>query len=319
MTRVANPTASLDRSSAPEGKGKQMQMKTLSMTSALAMALAGGARAALVQVGDFRLPTAATGGGYQAYNTFSFATRTVSGAPLQIGSTFAGTSQNNDATTDATDANNTADQQVNSAATTVTNLKNLSRYNVTAATAKAAGAVAWSFNLSGLSSYLTTSNQTLNKVEAQLYSTIGGGAYSYDVYLSYQGNGSTITPLSSSQTTNYAQLYTPAQGQAAGTMVTNSNGTNLVVLATGVTATSAIKQDLTALYEAGVTQFNLFLVSTSFGQGRVVGVTTSTNQAAGTPSGLYIDTVAAPEPAALLGIGSIAVVASSRRRRRGAR
>jgi hypothetical protein len=244
------------------------------------------AGAAPVQVGDFRLSTNTVGQTYVPYDTFSFATRAVTGAPTQVVSTFAGTSQNNDGT--ATDDTGTA--------------QDLALATFTASTTKA-GAAAWTFSLNNVATYATANAATVNAVSARLVTAVTAG-YPYDVYLSYTSaaDGLTQTAISDVEETNYSTFFAPARAAAVGDKV----GGKYVLLAKDVSTSLDLTTDLTAAYAAGARGFTLVIASAAFGSNRVINVNAG--------SGVYLD-ASVPEPATLAAVGAGAVVLLGRRRR----
>ena len=275
----------------------------LSLSILTAFSLAGGSfvEAALVQVGDLRLSSVAYP--VDTYvESFSAPTRAVVDAPVQVNSVLTGTSQNVDTTLSTSGGTRDLSVQTFAAAT---NLRTISRF-AASSTAPRAGAVAWTFDLTPLDGYLSTNNLALNQAVVRLVDSVSDAAYKYDLYLSYTNAAAGLTQANISTTSsadNYANFFAPTQGQAAGSKV----GGKFEVLASGATGSSLdLSKDLTSLYNSGTKQFTLILAAGVFGDGRTVSINAG--------SGLYIDTVAVPEPTAVLGGLGLAGMLLRRRR-----
>lgn len=278
-----------------------------------ALALITTAEGAGTLIGDLRLSSGAYSGGFTYFDPASGGdlTRNVSGAPVNVNSSFIAVTQN--AGGASPDSGTDIGLQTYSSSTVI---RQLNRYAADqdgpgpAGGPQRAGAVQWTVDLSPLGGYLSTNNLDLTALDLRLRTDPSDDAQEYDVYLSYTNASETISlaGLSTSATTagddNYDNFWFPAQSVAEGGI---ANGTHKVI-ERDFTGDMDITVDLLALYDAGVTEFNLIMASGAFLSGRTIGVLEG--------SGLSIDTAAIPEPAAglLVMLGSLGLL----RRRRSA-
>jgi hypothetical protein len=206
------------------------------------------------------------------------------GGPVNITSSFIGYSQNQNGTTD------TSDIGLNSYSTAFS-IFTLSTANSTSL----AGAAQWSFDLSPLDSYLSANRLAASTLSLNLAFTQNNSSGNYDVYLSYTGDGMTLTPLNTTAAGNYTDFFAPGNSANVGDVV---NGKFKVMAQNAGGASTPFNDsiDLLSLYNSGVKQFDLMLVSATYGPGGKYTISKTGN-------GIFLTTVAVPEPssAALLG------------------
>ena len=281
-------------------------MKARHTVLLLVLASVHSARAAETQIGDLRI-------GSNTYSTltyfdpgFSETTRSVTGAPVQVNSSFIGTSQ------DAGDApaNSTEDIGLQTFSTS-TVIRQLNRFASDpdgpggVAGPQLVGAVQWSFDLSPIDSYLSTNSLDLTALDLDLVTAASDATREYDIYLSYTNAAESIARTSistSSPASNYTTFWFPAQSASEGAVVNGSF--KLVEL--DFTGNMNLTIDLLSLYDSGVREFNLIMSSGAFLSGRTIGI--------GDGSGISIDTSPVPEPSASL-LGLIGGMFLLRRRR----
>lgn len=277
----------------------------VSLVAAAALPLAAGWNpcfAAPIQVGTLviedTVPDGATfdPGFGTLHGGTALNTQAVAGAPVDIFSSFSGTSGDTDAATDGGDIG--LDTEPNSFF--------ISRLGRFAGTGNAGG-VQWEIDLSPLDAYLSSNSLSLTSLYIALDLFFNDLNSEADVYLSYTdaAQSITLTDFATDSTAAAADWTNPAQGNL-GNIV---NGTHEVIslAVSGAPYQSTI--DLLSLYNAGVRDINLVFAHQEFwGTGDSVEVLL--------PSGVYIDTIPVPEPS---GIGLLALggVVFAHRRRRG--
>jgi len=262
--------------------------KNLTIISALVFGGISLAQAASTQIGDFRLNTAEIGSTPVRFDPGfgPFTTRGVTGSPVTVNSAFTGVSQQAGlgGVPDADDI----------ALTTFfsqTNIIGLNRFE----NQTRVGAVQWNFDLSPIDGYLAGNNLDLTALDLTFVSEAPSNSFPYDVLLSYTNpiESITLTGLGTGAD-NFTNIWNPAQSAMPGDIVSGSHQ----VLALGLINTDSVNlnQDLLALYDLGVREFNLVLTSNGFAnEFRLISVLEG--------SGLSIDTVPVPEPSAALLLG----------------
>ncbi len=244
----------------------------------------------VIQVGDFRI-----GSNDYTVNTyfdpgFTNATRGVAGAPVNVNSTFTGTTQNPGGTTpdSATDIGLRT-------YTSATVIRTLSRYSSTTA----AGMVQWNFDLSPLDSYLSDNGLSLTALDIDLVMNLSDDTKAFDVYLSYDNaaEGISLTGISAtSATDNYNNFCAPALAAGEGNI---ANGTHKV-LKLETTGDQTVNDSLLALYNSGVREFNLQIAASSFLSSRTLSIEED--------SGLSITTIPEPATFGLFGLFGAAAI-----------
>ena len=284
--------------------------KTYKLLTLAAISGVSYINAASIQVGDLRLPSANYGGGFTYFDAASDGdlTRAVSGAPVGVNSTFTAVTQNSG---DTLDPSTDIGLQTYSSATVI---RQLNRYTsdsdgpggVTGP--QRAGGVQWQIGLSPIDGYLSGNSLDLTTLDLRLLTDPNDDAKSYDVYLSYTLPADSISILGldtsdSAGTNNYNNVWLPAQSGTEGDII---NGTHKLI-ELNFTGNMDTTINLLPLYDAGVSDVNLIMMSGAFFSGRTIGINDG--------SGLFIDTVAIPEPssAILMGLGSVAFLLRRRR------
>ena len=284
--------------------------KTYKLLTLAAISGVSYINAASIQVGDLRLPSANYGGGFTYFDAASDGdlTRAVSGAPVGVNSTFTAVTQNSG---DTLDSGTDIGLQTYSSATVI---RQLNRYTsdsdgpggVTGP--QRAGGVQWQIGLSPIDGYLSGNSLDLTTLDLRLLTDPNDDAKSYDVYLSYTLPADSISILGldtsdSAGTNNYNNVWLPAQSGTEGDII---NGTHKLI-ELNFTGNMDTTINLLPLYDAGVSDVNLIMMSGAFFSGRTIGINDG--------SGLFIDTVAIPEPssAILMGLGSVAFLLRRRR------
>lgn len=281
-----------------------MKMKTKALIGIISLS-ASVLYAGVIQIGDFRIGATPYSGSHTYFDPgFSETTRAVVGAPVQVNSTFSGTSQNpGDASPDSA-----TDIGVRTYSS-VTQLNNMNRYASSTdggqSGAARIGIVQWHFNLSPLDSYLSGNGLSLTALDLDLVLDLPGGD-GYDVYLSYTDAtaGTILTSISTTDSGyNYDNFWWAAEdaGATAGSIV---NG-NFEVLARDQIADGTISDSLLAKYNSGLREFNLTFMTPDYNYNQ------NTSIAEG--SGLSITTI--PEPATMSLIGVVGGLSMLIRRR----
>lgn len=281
-----------------------MNMKTKALTGLIALS-ASALYAGITQIGDFRIGATTYAGAHTYFDPgFSETTRAVIGAPVQVNSTFSGTSQN----PGGASPDSGTDIGIRTYSS-VTQLNNMNRYASSTDGGSSGpariGIVQWNFNLSPLDSYLSGNGLTLTALDLDLVLDLPGGD-GYDVYLSYTDAtaGTTLTSISTTNAAaNYNDFWWAAEnaGATAGSVV---NG-NFEVLARDQIADGTISDSLLALYNSGAREFNLTLMTPDYNSNQ------NTSIAEG--SGLSITTI--PEPATISLVGLVGGLSMLIRRR----
>ena len=263
------------------------------------------AGAGVMQIGDFRLNTnAAPSLTYYDPGFGGFATRSVIGAPVQVNSTFSGTSQNSDGDVPADPAEDLGLQTY----TSVTRIRQLNRFTSDPegdGGVQRAGAVQWSFDLSPLDGYLSSNGLELTELDLDLSLLASDDTKKYDVYLSYTSGsaGTNRIGIGATGESVYSTFFLPAESSSEGSIV---NG-QFEIVGLDRLGDQTVSDSLLNLYDEGVREFNLILSSGDFLSSRDLDVTAG--------SGLSITTVAVPEPASLALVGLGVLVAAGGRRR----
>ena len=284
--------------------------KTYKLLTLAAISGVSYINAASIQVGDLRLPSANYNGGYTYFDAASGGdlTRAVSGAPVGVNSTFTAVTQNSG---DTLDPSTDIGLQTYSSATVI---RQLNRFGsdpdgpAGAAGPQRAGGVQWQIGLSPIDGYLSGNSLDLTTLDLRLLTDPSDDNKSYDVYLSYTLPADSISILGldtsdSAGTNNYNNVWLPAQSGTEGDII---NGTHKLI-ELNFTGNMDTTINLLPLYDAGVSDVNLIMMSGAFFSGRTIGINDG--------SGLFIDTVAIPEPssAILMGLGSVAFLLRRRR------
>ncbi|MDA8975034.1 PEP-CTERM sorting domain-containing protein [Akkermansiaceae bacterium] len=265
------------------------------------------AHAASTQIGDLRLPSNTYSGSFTYFDSASGGdlTRAVSGAPVPINSTFTAITQNPDGGTPST----TEDIGLRTF-TSATQIRTINRFAASTAPSggtRRVGGVQWTINLSSLSGYLTSNSLSLTALDLGLNTSVSDATKEYDVYLSYTNPTESITIAglstgANSGSDNFDNVWFPAFSSSEGSIV---GGTHKIVeLGHSGVLTSTI--DLLPLYNAGVENVNLSILSGDFFSGRTLNIDDG--------SGLSIDTAPIPEPATSL-FSMLAALGVLRRRR----
>jgi hypothetical protein len=278
-----------------EKRGRTMKTTYISIIAAILLS-ASLAYAGVVQVGDFRI-----GSSVYTVNTyfdpgFSETTRGVSGAPVQIVSAFTGTSQEAGRGTTGVDDSDIGLRTYSS----TTQILSMQRYGADpdgpgpSGGPQRLGIVQWNFDLTPLDSYLSGNGLTLTALDMDLVLDLPGGD-GYDVYLSYTdaGAGTTLTGISTtSGADNYNNFWWAAEsaGATAGSIV---NGQFEVIVRDQV-ADGTVSDSLLALYNNGVREFNLTLMTPDYNKGQQTKIT----------DGSGISFTAIPEPGTLGLVGA---------------
>ncbi|MEP3481288.1 MAG: PEP-CTERM sorting domain-containing protein [Fuerstiella sp.] len=251
-------------------------------------------QAGVITIGDFRIGATDVVSDTPFDPGVTFATRGVSGAPVQIVSDFSVASQNADGTLSA------GEDVILRTFSSVTRIRNLSRFapsDVAGSGVERVGIAQWSFNLSPLDSYLATNNLTLAELDLDLLSVNSDTSRELDVYLSYTlpADGITLTSIDSTTSeagaNNFTTFYEPARGAAVGDVV---NGTHRV-LQLDTAGNLDINSSLLTLFNSGVRDFNLSVAGGDFLSARNIDI------AAGSGISLTtLTTAAVPEPSSLV-------------------
>jgi len=252
-----------------------------------------------IQVGDFRIGSTTYSGAYTHFDPgFSETTRAVAGAPVNINSTFTGTTQNPGGA--SPDSATDIGLRTYSGTTVI---RNMNRYksSTDGGTSGAAriGIVQWNFDLTPLDGYLSGNGLSLTALDLDLALDLPGGD-GYEVFLSYTdaGAGTTLTGINTTDAgANYNLWWEQESINAAtGDIV----GGKYEILAKNQVADATVSDSLLALYGNGVREFNLTLMTPDYNSAQQTKI--------GDGSGLSITTI--PEPAtlglvALFGAGAI--------------
>ena len=261
-------------------------MKAKLTTTLLALAVAGASlhgQILVVDVGDFRIGATTYSETTRFDPGFSETTRAVVGAPVQVNSTFSGTSQNpGEAVPDDDDIG----LRTFSAATQINTLNRFASSTDGGTTGAArAGAVQWSFSLASITSYLAANDLTAAELSLRMVTTVSDAAREYDLYLSYTlpAEGMSLTSISADNArTNYDTFWWPSQSADEGDLV---GGTH-EILQLQHTGAMDFTFDLLPLFQAGVEEFNLIMASGDFLSSRTIGI----------DEGSGISLAAIPEP-----------------------
>lgn len=268
--------------------------------------------AAGTQIGDLRLSSNAYSGGFTYFDPASGGdlTRAVVGAPVGVNSNFIAVTQNSDGGTPS-DTDDIGLRTYSSS----TQIRTINRFGSdqdgpgALGGPQRAGAVQWTIDLSPIGGYLSTNNLALSALDLRLLTNPSDdtAAAEYDVYLSYTNPAESIalaglnTGLTAGDD-NYDDFWFPAQSTAEGAI---ANGTHKVI-ELDFTGDMDTTIDLLALYNSGVEDLNLMVVSGAFFSGRTITINDG--------SGISIDTVAVPEPGVSV-LGLLGGFALLRRRR----
>jgi hypothetical protein len=272
------------------------------------------AHAAGTQVGDLRLSSGAYSGAVTYFDPASGGdlTRAVVGAPVGINSNFIAVTQNPDG--GAPSITDDIGVQTFSASTQI---RTLNRFGSdqdgpgAGGGPQRVGGVQWTIDLSPLNGYLTGNSLDLTALDLNLVNLASDDTKEYDIYLSYTNVAESITlaALDTGLTAgdeNYDNFWFPAQGIAEGSV---ANGTHKVIkrdFMGDMTGATELSIDLLALYDAGITDINLMMVSGAFYSGRTMSIEAG--------SGIFIDTVPVPEPGVSV-LGLLGALGLLRRRR----
>ncbi|MEM9079062.1 MAG: hypothetical protein AAGC74_00020 [Verrucomicrobiota bacterium] len=264
-------------------------MKIYHRASFIAVALNCCLASALVaqqQVGDFRLNSGApyNNRSFAFDSSFSFTTRDVTGAPVQVPSTLSGVTQNGvapagDVSTDFYVRNFSSS----------TSFRNHTRFGPDPDGPSgpeggntAIGAKQWTFDLSVLETYLTTNSETLTGLDLRmiLNPNSSGLTKLFDIYLSYTepSESITLTDISDDPSVNYTDWWFAARSGAEGDVI---NGTHKI-LKLNTSGAQDFMESFLALYQAGVREVNVVVIVGEFFSGRHLTVPAG--------AGLYITT-----------------------------
>lgn len=257
-----------------------------------------------VQIGDFRLdadefPTLTYfDPGYGSLHGSALTTRSVIGAPVAVNSDLSGTSQN--AGNPPADSTDDIGLQTNAAQT---NLRQINRNTSdpdgpgAGTGAQRVGAVQWTFDLTPIDSYLTTTGQFLTALDLDLLTNPSDDTKSYDVYLSYTNAAESIarTDISISPSTNYSDFWLPSQTASEGDII----GGEFKILELQFAGDLSLSESLLPLYNSGVREFNLIVTTGDFWSGRNLQITAG--------SGLSITAVPESSSIALASFGILAL------------
>lgn len=283
---------------------KKLITKVMALIAILSVVSAYGG---LVQVGDFRIGSVDYGVNTYFDPGFTNTTRGVTGAPVNISSTFTGTSQN----AGGTSPDSATDIGLRTY-TSVTSILNMNRYaSPTDGNAGGRiGIVQWNFDLTPLDSYLSDNALSLTALDLDLVLDLPGDD-GYDVYLSYTDAdaGTTLTDISASDpTSNYHTFWWAAENDnaTAGDIVDGK----FEVLVRDQVDDGAISDSLLTLYGNGVREFNLTLMTPDYNNSQQTKVQED--------SGLSITTEEVPEPVTIgmLEIGALLMLVVRRFKRR---
>lgn len=246
--------------------------------------------AGVIQIGDFRMDGSTYGTDTFFDPGFSETTRDVLGAPVNITSAFAGTSEEagRAPTPDVTGDTDIGLRTWSSATRIYTMNRYTSSSNGGVSGVARIGAVQWSFNLTPLDSYLSGNGLTLTALDLDLVLGLTGSD-PHDVYLSYTDAtaGTTLTGISATDSSaNYYDFWWAANGATVGDFI----GNKFEVLQKGQTGNGTVSDSLLTLYNSGVREFSLSFMTGGYSP---LGDITNINDG----SGLSITTI--PEPAAL--------------------
>ena len=161
------------------------------------------------------------------------------------------------------------------------------------------GIVQWNFDLSPLDSYLSGTGLSLTALDLDLVIDFPGGD-GYEVFLSYTdaGVGTTLTGISTSDATvNYGLWWEQENiGAATGDIV----GGKYEILAKNQVADTTISDSLLALYNDGVREFNMILMTPDYNSAQQTKIVDG--------SGLSITTIPEPATLGLVSIFGVAVL-----------
>lgn len=235
------------------------------------------------KTGQFLLPTNWSNA---EYNLFSSAARPVAGAPVAADVTISGVSQSPD------------NQMGVWSYGPALQFRRISRFDSTTE----AGAVQFNINLSNYDSYLAANELRASAIDLKFNSTgKAGTTYSYDVYLSYTDPQKGISIVSINGKTP-AEIYSDifAVGHAANVGSIAGGEIEVIAKNTDVNAYQ-FSYDLAGLYNNGVREFNLIIVSNAYGSNRELTIEDT--------SGIFLTTTAIPEAntASLLG-GTVLII-----------
>lgn len=278
-----------------------LRLAMLAHVAALsAAALCVNASGAPIQVGTLVIEdTVPDGATYDPgfgtlHNQTALITQLVPGAPVDVVSSFSGTSGAVDGVTDGGDIGLNTDPNSFS-------ISRLGRFGGTTN----AGGVQWGIDLSPLETYLTSNSLPLSALYIGLDVDFSDLNSEMDVYLSYTDASQSIalTNFALNSTDAATNWTNPAQGNL-GSIV---NGTHEVIALNVSGAPYQNTIDLLPLYDAGVRDVNLVFAHQEFwGNGDVAAIQFD--------SGVYIDTTLVPEPASvgMLVLGGLSVVLRKR-------
>lgn len=236
------------------------------------LAAVSSSLAAPEQVGDFRIDANPFADRFSYFDLgFTETTRGVGGAPVQLFSTFSGTTQNPGVVGDPA-----TDLGIRTYSSS-THLKNINRYTSDAdgpgpgGGPQNVGVFQYSIDLTPVEDYLSGSGESLSALDLRFVIDPTDDSKEYDIYLSYTevSEGITLTPVSTNDpAANYSDFWFPSQSELAGNVV---NGSHKIV---NLKTTGDIDQteSLLSLYSAGVRELNVIVVSGGFFSGRVLKV-----------------------------------------------
>jgi len=247
------------------------------------------ALAETIQLSDLRLPAEAYAENFYFFdNGFSVETRELEESPLQLPTRFSGVCQ--------LGVNPTGSPTFDFSVKNFTVSSVISNVNRFAADSDGDGPEGGAQSVSGyqfaldleqLEVFLTENEEVLTTLDLKMLFDVADNAPAFDLYLSYTQplDEIELTPISTDPTKIYRDLWLPAQSLNEGDVV---NGTHRI-LKLQTMGDQDFSESILALYESGVRQVNLVLVSGGF-------YANSRQLAILDGAGLMVGTDVAPEP-----------------------